>query len=102
MDAAHAHVVPPRIYVVIFAVLMVLTALTTAIAYVDLGVLNVVLMLGIAVLKATLVVLWFMHARYANQLTHVVIGAGILFLGILISIAASDVWIRVWSPAALH
>ena len=73
MSDAHSHVVPPRVYVTIFLALMALTALTTWVAYIDLGLLNVVIMLAIAGLKASLVVLWFMHARYESQLTRVTI-----------------------------
>jgi cytochrome c oxidase subunit 4 len=102
MDATTTHhVVPPRVYVTIFLVLMVLTAVTTAIAYVDLGILNVVFMLGIAVTKATLVVLWFMHARWSSAITRLVIGITILFLGLLIVPIAHDMVLRYWAPGVL-
>jgi len=57
------HVVPTRVYYTVFAALLVLTALTVWIAFYDLGVLNDVAALGIAAIKATLVVLFFMHVR---------------------------------------
>ena len=59
------HIVPPKVYVGIFLSLMVLTAATVAAAYVNLGALNIVVALAIATVKATLVVLYFMHARTA-------------------------------------
>ena len=61
----HVHVTPLKLYVGIFVTLMVLTAITVAAAYVDLGELNKVVALGIASFKATLVVLYFMHVKYA-------------------------------------
>jgi cytochrome c oxidase subunit 4 len=100
MSDAHAHVVPPRVYVIIFLTLMALTALTTWVAYIDLGALNVVIMLAIAGIKASLVVLWFMHARYESQLTRVTILGAVFWLLVLIVISASDVFIR-FRPAAV-
>ena len=63
-DSAHSglgHVVPVWLLAAVFAALMVLTGLTVAVAQVDLGNLNLYLALGIAALKASLVVLFFMH-----------------------------------------
>ena len=62
------HVVPLRVYFSVFGALMVLTAITVAVAFFDLGVLNNVVALGIAGLKATLVILYFMHVRYSGRL----------------------------------
>jgi cytochrome c oxidase subunit 4 len=88
------HVVPVRVYALVLGVLLGLTALTTAVAYVDLGLASVVVMLTIAVVKATLVVLFFMHLRYSTRLTRVVVGAGIAWLLLLVVITASDEVIR--------
>ena len=96
-EASHTHVVPPRVYVAIFLALMTLTALTTWVAYIDLGPMNVVIMLAIAGLKATLVILWFMHARYESHLTKVTILGSVFWLLVLIVISASDTFIR-WRP----
>ena len=60
------HVVPLKIYYRIFASLMVLTAITVGIAFVDLGYLNTFVAVTIAVIKATLVVLFFMHVKYLS------------------------------------
>ena len=62
------HVVPVKLYLLVFGALMVGTVITVAAAFVDLGVLNNVVMLGIAILKATLVVLFFMHVKYSTRL----------------------------------
>jgi cytochrome c oxidase subunit 4 len=94
MSETHAHVVPPRVYVGIFATLMVLTAVTTWVAFIDLGPLNVVIMLAIAGVKASLVILWFMHARYESTLTRVSIVGAVFWLLVLIVISASDVFMR--------
>ena len=69
------HVVPLKTYIGVFLALMALTALTTGVAYIDLGALNTVAALTIAVVKMLLVILYFMHARYATGLTRVVIAS---------------------------
>ena len=63
-ENAQHHVVPTKIYYAIFATLMVLTGVTVAVAYVDLGPLNTVVALAIACFKALIVVLFFMHVKY--------------------------------------
>ena len=88
------HVSPVSLYVTIFAALMILTGVTVAAAYLNLGPLNVVIMLVIAFLKASLVVLFFMHARYESQLTRVTIVGAVFWLLVLIVISASDVFMR--------
>ena len=70
------HVVPVKIYVAVFVTLLVMTAATTAISGLDLGPWNTVVAFGIAVFKASLVILFFMHAKYSPRLTHMVILAG--------------------------
>ncbi len=88
------HVVPVRIYVIIFVTLVVLTGVTTAVAFVDLGPMNVVAMLLIAFLKATLVVLYFMHVRFTGRLTQIAAASGFAWLVILIGLTLSDVLTR--------
>ena len=95
---AEHHVVPVKIYVAVFVTLLVMTAATTAISGVDLGPWNTVVALGIAVFKATLVVLFFMHAKYSPRLTHLVILAGIFWLALLLLITFSDFATRGWLP----
>ena len=60
------HVVPTTIYYAIFATLMVLTGVTVAVAYIDLGALNAVAAIAIACFKALIVVLYFMHVKYST------------------------------------
>ena len=78
------HIVPTRVYYVIFAALMVGTSLTVQAAFVDLGPLNTVVALAIAVIKATLVVLFFMHVKYSTRLTWAVVAGSVFWLGILL------------------
>ena len=91
-----SHVVPVRIYYLIFVILMVCTAITVAVAFVDLGPLNIVVAMAIAVLKATLVVLFFMHVKYSTRLTWAVVVGSIFWLGILIVMTSGDYLTRAW------
>jgi len=84
------HIVPPKVYVGIFLSLMVLTAATVAAAYVNLGAFNIVVALAIATLKATLVVLFFMHARYSPGRTQLVIICAVFWLAIMLALTLSD------------
>ena len=93
-----AHTLSLKTYVGVFAALAALTVLTTAVAYVDLGFFNVIVALTIAVAKALLVVLFFMHLARSRHRTQVVAGAGILWLFILIAFTLSDALTRGWIP----
>lgn len=92
------HVVPRKVYYAVFAALLVLTAITTAVAFVDLGPWNTVVALGIAFVKATLVALFFMHVKYSPRLTQVVVAGGLFWLAILIVLTLSDFVSRGWLP----
>src|SRR6202041_1095014 len=91
------HVVPLRVYIGIFVALLLLTALTTGVAYVDLGAFNTVAALVIAVVKMLLVVLFFMHVKYSPGLTRLVILAGFFWLAIMIALTLSDELSRGWT-----
>jgi cytochrome c oxidase subunit IV len=90
------HIIPKSIYYLIFLTLMVGTGLTWWVATIDLGVMNNVIMLTIAVTKATLVVLFFMHVRYSSRLTWLVVGGSVFFLIILIVLTLNDYLARSW------
>jgi cytochrome c oxidase subunit 4 len=92
------HVVPPRVYVTVFAILIVLTATTTAVSSVDLGPWNTVVALAIAFVKASLVVLFFMHIKYSPRLMQITVAGGLFWLAILISLTLSDFMTRSWLP----
>lgn len=93
------HVVPLRIYFGVFAALMLLTALTVWAAFQDFGVLNTVVALAIAALKAVLVILFFMHVKYSSGLVRIAAVIGFVFLALLIGYVVVDVASRGWGPA---
>jgi cytochrome c oxidase subunit IV len=90
------HVVPYTVYLAVFGALMVLTVLTVVVAFFDLGNLNVTVALTVAVMKASLVVLFFMHAKYQSQIIKLVLLASIVWLGFLFIITLSDYLTRGW------
>ena len=90
------HVVSTRVYYAIFITLMVLTAVTVWVATFDLGRLNIVAALVIAVIKATLVLLYFMHLRYSPRLTWLIVSVAFVWLLILIGLTMSDELTRAW------
>jgi cytochrome c oxidase subunit 4 len=77
-------------YLGIFSALMICTGATVWAAYVNLGQMNIVIALAIATLKATLVVLFFMHAKYSPGRTHLVIICAVFWLGIMLALTLSD------------
>lgn len=85
-------------YFAVFGTLMALTALTVWAAFQHLGVWNTPVALAIAVTKALLVALIFMHLRYSPKLTAIVVAASVFWLAILIVITASDYLTRTWLP----
>ena len=94
-DSTH-HIVPIRTYVLVATVLLVLTAVTVAVAFMDLGALNNIVALSIAVTKATLVVLFFMHVRYSTPLTWLTVIGGFFWLVLLLAITYADYLSRGW------
>jgi cytochrome c oxidase subunit 4 len=95
MNETHP-VVGPRTYVTIYVALLFFTYLTWQVAYYDLGRLNAVVALTIAAIKASLVVVFFMHARYSSRLTWVAIAAGVFWLAILLALTFGDYLTRAW------
>ncbi len=87
-----------RAYVAVFAALMGLTILTTWAAFQHAGIWNTPIALAIAVTKALLVALVFMHLKDSPRLTRIVVGASICWLAILILITVSDYLTRPWLP----
>jgi len=92
------HIVSVRVYVLVFVALLVLTSLTTWIAFIDLGAINTVVALAIAVSKMLLVILFFMHVKYSPGLTKIVVLAGFFWLAILLTLTLSDFFTRHWTP----
>ena len=85
-----------RGYLAVYGALIALALFTTGLAYLDLGPVNAAVALAIAGAKATLVILYFMHVRYAPSVTRLFVGVGIFFLGILFVLTLSDVYTRHW------
>jgi cytochrome c oxidase subunit IV len=98
---AEHHIVSPKIYATIFTALMICTGLTVYAAEVDLNKyfsgLNVIVALTIAVFKASLVVLFFMHGKYSPKRTQLVIIASVFWLAIMLAMTMSDYLSRPWS-----
>ncbi len=87
----HIHVIPPRLLLTVFGVLIFLTAVTVGVTYFDFGrTVNVWLALGIAVIKAGLVALYFMHLRWDSPFNALVFVASLFFAAIFIGIAVLD------------
>jgi cytochrome c oxidase subunit IV len=84
------HVAPKSLYITIFLALMVGTVLTVAVTYVNLGAFNLTVALAIAITKAMLVILFFMHLKYSPKLIKVTFGASIFFFLIMVVITLSD------------
>lgn len=95
-----SHIVPLKMYFLIFVALLAMTALTIQVAFVNLGHLNIYVAMTIAVIKALLVVLFFMHLRYSSNLTKLFVSAGILWFAILIALTTSDYFTRGWQTRA--
>jgi cytochrome c oxidase subunit 4 len=96
MSTDSVHIASKRSYFAIFAILMVCTYLTWQVAFFDLGPLNTVVALAIAVFKAVLVVLFFMHVRHGTRLTWVVVLAAVFWLALMLTITMSDYLTRGW------
>ncbi len=83
-------IIPISVYFRVAAALFVLLGLTITLAYLDLGELNIIAALTIAIVKAALVVLFFMHVRYSSRVTWVIASAGIIWLLIMFILSMSD------------
>jgi len=92
------HIVTKKQYSYVFGTLMLLTLVTTLVGMADLGALSVVVALGIAVIKASLVVLFFMHVFWSSKLNKLVVVSGIAWLGLLLWLTLTDFVSRGWLP----
>lgn len=92
------YIVTKKQYAYVFVVLLVLTLTTTWASYFDLGKLNVVVALVIATIKASLVVLFFMHAYWMSKLNKIVVVSGVAWLVLLLWLTLTDIVTRGWLP----
>ena len=90
------HILPTRVYYTIFGILILFTYLTVHIAFLDLGPLNAIAALGIAVFKAVLVVLYFMHVKYSPKLTWAVVIGSLFWLSLMLALTMGDYLTRAW------
>jgi cytochrome c oxidase subunit IV len=91
------HIVPLKNYFLVFAVLMGLTVLTYSVAFINLHEWNLVVALAIAIVKASCVILIFMHVKYSTTLTKAVVASGFFFFLIMIFFTMNDLLTRGWS-----
>ena len=84
------HIVPISVYLIIFGALVILTILTVTVAYFDLGRWNVIVALAIAVTKALLVTLYFMHVKYSKKLTRISVLSGLFWFAIMVVLTLFD------------
>ncbi len=90
------HVVSLGVNIRVFIALLLLLVLTIVAARFDLGIFNFIIAITIAICKALLIILYFMHLRYSHRLAWVIAGAGFVWLGILIILTMSDYISRGW------
>ncbi len=90
------HIVSPWIYLVVGTALLILTGTTVWVSYLDLGVFNPIMALFIAVVKASIVVLFFMHVKYSSKLTKLTVFSGLFLFLVLIGMTLSDYFTRAW------
>lgn len=86
----HVHVVGPKVLLSVYFALVVATVLTVAVTYVDFGAMNIFIALAIAVIKAALVILYFMHLRWDNLFNGVILIAALIFVMTFIGVAMMD------------
>jgi cytochrome c oxidase subunit 4 len=84
------HITPRRTYLFVYIALMVLLGATIGAAFIDLGPVNWLIAMSIAIVKAVLVILFFMHVRASSQLVRVFVIAGFFWLAILIGLSLTD------------
>src|SRR5690348_2025447 len=90
------HVSPKSTYYAIFGALMVLTGVTVGAAFINLGSFNFPVAISIAITKATLVILFFMHVKYSSRLTKMIVGMSFFFLFIMFALTMTDYLSRGW------
>ena len=76
---------------------MVLTILTVWVSRIDLGTMNTAVAMAIAVVKALVVILWFMHVIHSPRLTWIVVISSFLWLAVLFVLTFSDYLTRHWN-----
>ena len=89
--SSNNHIVPFGVYIKVLSTLLILTVLTVVVAQMDFGFFNVLIAMGIATIKATLVLLFFMHLKYDNRLFPVIFLTGVFFLLVIFLFCEFDI-----------
>ena len=99
--SAHAehHIASPAMYISIFLALMVLTGATVWVATFDLGFYNFAVAIAIAIVKATLVILYFMHLKFSPAQIKLAMVIGIFWLMVMLVITTFDYISRPWQSS---
>ncbi len=92
----HHHVVPISTYVIIFGALLFLMVVTVAVAFLPLGLFNLPVALAIAIVKSTLIILFFMEVKYESKLVWVFATGSFVFLLIMLVLTMNDYLTRAW------
>lgn len=99
---AHAHhVIPMKVYLSVFATLLVMTLVTVWAATHDFGVMNTPVALFIATFKATLVLAYFMHLKYDNMMNRVIVIVALSFVFLLFLFSGLDIYTRIMEHSPL-
>ncbi|MCC6362723.1 MAG: cytochrome C oxidase subunit IV family protein [Bryobacterales bacterium] len=91
-------IVPAKVYVGVWAVLIALTFTTVAVSKLELGEYNFIAAMTIAVIKATLVVMFFMNLKHSSSMVRLFVVAGLFWLAIMFVFVLSDYFSRGWLP----
>ena len=92
------HVIPQKIYLLVFATLLCLTLITVDVAFYNFGWLNMYIAMAIATTKATVIILYFMHVKYSPRLTWLVVAAAFAWLALMLGGTLSDYYAPLMEP----
>lgn len=97
----HHHIIPLATYVKVLVALLILTVLTVAASRFDFGAMNTVINIGIASVKASLVLAIFMHLKYDDKLYLVVLLTAVFFVIVMYFFSALDIFTRIFQANIL-
>ncbi len=92
------HITGNKTYIIVWAVLMVMTAVTVYVSYINFGILNIVIALVVATIKASIVALYFMHLKFEDSITWVFALFPLSLLALLIGMTITDTFTRTIVP----
>lgn len=95
-EHVHDHIISPPVQILIFGCLLALTLIITLTAYLPMGILNPLITIGGAFVKAALVILFFMHVLSQSRLIKATVFSGFFILGVLVVMSGSDYISRAW------